>query len=243
MVLPGEVERSNDRRALVLLSYQRDGRHTTQISGQMKNHDEPLFSEGKWTQDPTELRHAERVRRVLLAYGLETAVDTPFILSVIDGHGLFHPPIPEPKQRSKDIRRAAKAAAKRLDRRILEIRAGQQVAVDDQERRLAEDWERLGRAALQIEEEKIRCGTYQTMRGGRIVPIGEHASRRPELELTHALLMIDYHLEHGKQWSPARRMSCLTDIVIVVQDLHEEATIVAARLTGPITGSEEERIT
>ena len=42
--------------------------------------------------------------------------------------------------------------------------------------------------------------------------------------------MIDYHLEHGKQWSPARRMSCLTDIVIVVQDLHEEATIVAARL-------------
>ena len=75
------------------------------------------------------------------------------------------------------------------------------------------------------------------------MPIGEHASRRPELELTHALLMIDYHLEHGKQWSPARRVSCLTDIVIVVQDLHEAATIVAARVTGTITEREEERIT
>lgn len=180
--------------------------------------------------DPTELRHAERVRRVLLAYGLDTAVDMPFILSVIDGHGLFHPPNPEPKQRSKDIRRAAKAAAKRFERRILQIRAGKQMAVDDRERRLAENWERLGPVALYMEEEKIRCGTYQTMRGGRIVPIGEHASRRPELELTHALLMIDYHLEHGKQWSHARRMSCLTGIVIVVQDLHEDVPIVAARV-------------
>src|SRR5437867_12136056 len=72
--------------------------------------------------------------------------------------------------------------------------------------------------------------TYQTMRGGRIAPVGASANRRPERELTHALLLIEYHLEHGKHWAQAQRMSCLTDIVIAVQDLLEEPIFVAARV-------------
>ena len=143
----------------------------------------------------TELRHAERVKQVVAAHGLTDVVDVLFILSVIDGHGLFHQPIPAPKQRSKDIRRAATAAATRLRRRIMGIRAGKMSAADERERRLAEEWPRLGPAALMMEEEKIRCATYQTMRGGRMVPVGEYANRRPEVELTHALLLIEYHLD------------------------------------------------
>jgi len=72
--------------------------------------------------------------------------------------------------------------------------------------------------------------TYQTMRGGRIVPVGAYANRRPEVELTHALLLIEHHLEHGKHWIHAQRILCLTDIVIAVQDLREETIFVAARV-------------
>jgi len=202
-----------------------------QISGQeSQDTTDPLLSEEKWVYAQTELRHAERVKRAIAACGLTDVVDVLFILSVIDGHGLFHQPIPAPKRRSKDIRRAATAAANRLRRRMMGIRAGKISAADDRERRLAEEWPRLGPAALKMEEEKIRCATYQTMRGGRIVPVGAYANRRPEVELTHALLLIEYHLEHGKHWAHAQRMSCLTDIVIAVQDLHEEIVFVAARI-------------
>jgi len=177
---------------------------------------------------PTELRHAERVKQAIAAHGLTDVVDVLFILSVIDGHGLFHQPIPAPKQRSKDIRRAATAAANRLRRRMMGIQAGTISAADERERRLAEEWPRLGPAALEMEKERIRCATYQTMRGGWMVPVGEYVNRRPEVELTHALLLIEYHLEHGKHWAHAQRMSCLTDIVVAVQDLHEEIVFVAA---------------
>ncbi|OQW36148.1 MAG: hypothetical protein A4E19_00360 [Nitrospira sp. SG-bin1] len=149
----------------------------------------------------TELRQAERIKQAIGARGLTDVVDVLFILSVIDGHGLFHPPTPAPKQRSKDIRRKAKATANRLRRRIQEIRAGTRAATDERERRLAQEWPRLGQAALHLEEEKIRCAEYQTMRGGRIVPGGKYANRRPAKELTHALSLIDYHLEHGKHWA------------------------------------------
>jgi hypothetical protein len=176
------------------------------------------------------LRYAERVKQAIAVRGLTDVVDVLFILSVMDGHGLFHQPIPAPKQRSKDIRRAATAAANRLRRRMMGIRAGTLSPADARERRLAEEWPRLGQAALTMEEEKIRCATYQTMRGGRIVPVGASANRRPERELTHALLLIDCHLEHGKRWPTAKRMSCLTAIVIAVQDLREETSIVAARV-------------
>lgn len=191
---------------------------------------DPLLSEGKWTYAPTELRHAERVKQALAAYGLDDLVDVLFILSVIDGHGLFHQPIPAPKQISKDIRRAATAAANRLRRRMISIRSGRVSTANERERRLAEDWPRSGPAALKMEEENIRCATYQTMRGGRIVPVGEYANRRPEVELTHALLLIDCHLEHGKHWHRARRISCLTDIVIAIQEFREDVIIVAARV-------------
>ena len=63
-----------------------------------------------------------------------------------------------------------------------------------------------------------------------MVPVGEYANRRPEVELTHALLLIEYHLEHAKHWGKVQRMSCLTDIVIAVQDLREETSLVAARV-------------
>lgn len=202
-----------------------------QISGQESSDStDPLLSEGKWVYAPTELRHAKRVKQAIAAHGLTDVVDVLFILSVIDGHGLFLQPIPAPKQRSKDIRRAATAAANRLRRRMMGIRAGTISAADEREQRLAEEWPRLGKAALKMEEEKIRCATYQTMRGGRMVPVGGYANRRPEVELTHALLLIEYHLEHGKHWPHAQRMSCLTDIVIAVQDLHEEIVFVAARV-------------
>jgi hypothetical protein len=202
-----------------------------QISGQeSQDTTDPLLSEEKWVYAQTELRHAERVKQAIAARGLTDVVDVLFILSVIDGHGLFHQSIPAPNQRSKDIRRAATAAANRLRRRMMRIRAGTLSAADDRERRLAEEWPRLGEAALKMEKEKIRCSTYQTMRGGRIVPVGEYANRRPEVELTHALLLIEYHLEHGKRAPTAQRMSCLTDIVIAVQDLREDAIFVAARV-------------
>lgn len=201
-----------------------------QISGhESQDTTDPLLSEEKWVYAHTELRHAERVKQAIATRGL-TVVDVGFILSVVDGHGLFHQPIPTPKQRSKDIRRATTAAANRLRRRIMGIRAGKLSAADERERRLAEEWPRLGQAALKMEEEKIRCATYQTMRGGRMVPVGEYANRRPEVELTHALLLIEYHLEHTKHWAHAQRMSCLTDIVIAVQDLREETIFVAARV-------------
>ena len=170
------------------------------------------------------------MKQAIAVRGLTDVVDVLFILSVMDGHGLFHQPIPAPKQRSKDIRRAATAAANRLRRRMMRIRAGKIAAADARERRLAEEWPRLGQAALKMEEEKIRCATYQTMRGGRMVPVGASANRRPEVELTHALLLIEYHVEHAKHWAHAQRMSCLTAIVITVQDLREEASIVAARV-------------
>lgn len=60
--------------------------------------------------------------------------------------------------------------------------------------------------------------------------IGAYANRRPERELTHALLLIDCHLDHGKGWPKARRMACLTAIVIGIQDLKEAHIIVAARV-------------
>jgi len=202
-----------------------------QISGQeLQDTTDPLLSGERWVYAHTELRHAERVKQAIASRGLTDVVDVLFILSVIDGHGLFHQPIPAPKQRSKDIRRAATAAAHRLRRRMMGIRAGKISAADERERRLAEEWPRRGEAALKMEEEKIRCATYQTMRGGRMVPVGEYANRRPEVELTHALLLIEYHLEHGKHWVHAQRMSCLTDIVIAVQDLREEPSLVAARV-------------
>jgi len=192
-----------------------------------------LLSEDKWRYAPTELRHVERVKRVLVAYGLDGAVDSSFILAVIDGGGLFHQPIPAPKQLSKNIRRAAKAAANRLQRWIRRIWADQEEARDAREQRLADEWPRLGPAALHLEAEKIRCATYQTMRGGRIVPVGKYANRRPELELTHALLMIDYHLTYSLKhahWSRAQRIACLTSLVIAIQDLREDASFVAARV-------------
>ncbi|MCM3905671.1 MAG: hypothetical protein ND866_28595 [Pyrinomonadaceae bacterium] len=202
-----------------------------QISGHAKpDTTDPLLSEEKWVYAPTELRHAERVKRAIAARGLTDVVDVLFVLSVIDNHGLFHQPIPAPKQRSKDIRRAATAASNRLRRRMRGIRAGKISAADARERRLAEEWPRLGQAALKMEEEKIRCATYQTLRGGRIVPVGASANRRPERELTHALLLIDCHLDHGKDWPKARRIACLTAIVIGLQDLREDASIVAARV-------------
>ena len=82
---------------------------------------------------------------------------------------------------------------------------------------------------LTMEEENIRCATYQTMRRGRIVPLGPSANRRPERELTHALLLIDCHLDHGKGWPTATRISCLTALIVGLQDLQEDASIVAAR--------------
>ena len=192
-----------------------------------------LLSEDKWRYAPTELCHVERVKRVLVDYGLDGVVDRSFILAVIDGGGLFHQPIPAPKLLSKDIRRAAKAAANRLQRWIKRIRAGREVATDAREQRLADEWPRLGSAALKLEAEKIRCATYETLRGGRIVPVGTYANRRPEVELTHALLMIDYHLTNSLKHvhrSPAHRMACLTSLVIAIQDLREEASFVAARV-------------
>ena len=202
-----------------------------QISGRESQDTTDLFlSEEKCVYAHTELRHAERVKQAIVARGLTDVVDVLFILSVVDGHGLFHQPIPAPKQRSKDIRRAATAAANRLRRRMMGIRAGKISAADARERRLAEEWPRLGPAALKMEKEKIRCATYQTMRGGRMVPVGAYANRRHEVELTHALLLIEYHLEHGKHWAKPQRMSCLTDIVIAVQALREETSIVAARV-------------
>ena len=192
-----------------------------------------LLSEDKWKYASTDLRHVARVKQVLVAYGLDGVVDRSFILAVIDGHGLFHQPIPSPKQLSKDIRRAAKAAATRLQRRMRRIRAGQEEARDAREQRLAKEWPRLGPAALQLEAEKIQCATYQTMRGGRIVPVGTYANRRPEVELTHALLMIDYHLTNSLKHahrSRAQRMAFLTSLVIAIQDLREEASFVAARV-------------
>lgn len=68
------------------------------------------------------------------------------------------------------------------------------------------------------------------MRGERIVPVGPSANRRPEVELTQALLLINCHLEQGKRWPTAKRIASLTAIVIGVQDLQEEAIIVAARV-------------
>jgi len=202
-----------------------------QISGRESQDTTDLFlSEEKWVYAHTELRHAERVKQAVAARGLTDVVDVLFILSVIDGHGLFHQPIPAQKQPRKDIRRAATAAANRLRRRMMGIRAGKISAADARERRLAEEWPRLGEAALKMEEEKIRCATYQTMRGGRMVPVGAYANRRPEVELTHALLLIEYHLEHAKHWPKPQRMSCLTDIVIAVQDLRDETIFVAARV-------------
>jgi hypothetical protein len=206
-----------------------------QISGrESQDTTDLLLSEEKWVYAHTELRHAERVKEAVAARGLTDVVDVDvlFILSVLDGHGLFHQPIPAPKQPRKDIRRAATAAANRLRRRMMQIRAGTLSAADARERRLAEEWPRLGQAALTMEKEKIRCATYQTMRGGRMVPVGASANRRPEVELTHALLLINCHLEHGKGWPTAKRISCLTAIVIGVQDLHEDSLIVAARVRG-----------
>jgi hypothetical protein len=107
------------------------------------------------------------------------------------------------------------------------------VAKDAREQRLADEWPRLGPAALKLEAEKIRCATYQTMRGGRIVPVGTYPNRRPEVELTHALLMIDYHLTNSLKhahWSRAQRMAFLTSLVIAIQDRREEASFVAARV-------------
>jgi hypothetical protein len=192
----------------------------------------PLLSEDKWAYAPTELRHATRVKEALAASGVTdlTHEDLLVILSVLDGHGLFHAPIPVPKQPRKDLERAATAAANRLRRRIMGIRAGKIPASDAREQRLAEQWLRLGPAALKIEAEKIRCATYQTLRGGRIVPIGAYAHRRPEKELTHALLLIDCHLDHGKGWPKAQRMACLTAIVIGLQDFEDNPILVAARV-------------
>src|SRR5437879_4670661 len=86
-----------------------------QISGQESpDTTDPVLSAEKWVYASTELRHAERVKQAIAARGLTEVVDVLFILSVIDGHGLFHQPIPAPKQRSKEIRRAARAAANRL---------------------------------------------------------------------------------------------------------------------------------
>ena len=192
-----------------------------------------LLSEDKWLYASTELRLVARVKQVLVAYGLDGVVDRSFILAVIDGGGLFHQPIPAPKQLSKDMRRAAKAAVTRLQRWIKRIRAGRETATDAREQRLADEWPRLGPAALQLEAEKIQCATYQTMRGGRIVPVGTYANRRPEVELTHALLMIDYHLTNSLKHahrSRAQRMACLTSLVIAIQDLREEPSFVAARV-------------
>jgi hypothetical protein len=58
-----------------------------------------LLSEEKWRFAQTELRHAERVKQAIAARGLTDLVDVDilFILSVLDGHGLFHQPIPAPK--------------------------------------------------------------------------------------------------------------------------------------------------
>ncbi len=204
-----------------------------QISGQESpDTTDPLLSETKWEYAPTELRHAERVKQAIATRGLTDLEDQDvrFILSVLDGHGLFHQPIPAPKTLSKTITRVATAAVNRLRRRMSGIRAGRIAAADDRERRLADEWPRLGKAALKMEEEKIRCATYQTMRGGRIVPIGASANRRPESELTHALLLIDCHLDHGKGWPTAKRFSCLTTLVIGLQNLQEDASIVAARI-------------
>src|SRR4029079_16450903 len=108
---------------------------------------------------------------------------------------------------SKDIRRMATAAANRLRRRMRWICAGRLSAADARERRLAEEWPLLGPAALKRAEENIRCARFQTMRGGRMVSVGDYANRRPETELTHALLLIDYHLEHEKHWAKPQRMS------------------------------------
>lgn len=214
-----------------------------QITGQeLQDTTDPLLSEEKWVYAPTELRHAERVKQALAAHGLTDLVDVLFTLSVIDSHGLFHQQIPAPKQPSKDIRRAATAAVNRLRRRMMGIRAGKIAAVDERERRLAKEWSRLGPVALKMEEEKIRCAAYQTLRGGRIVAVGAYANRRPEKELTHALLLIEYHLEHGKHWAQAQRMSCLTDIVIAVQDLREEPIFVAARVRDRLRHAKKDEV-
>jgi len=205
---------------------------------QISGHDspdttDPLLSEQKWEYASTELAHAKRVKQALAAHGLTDLEDQDvrFILSVLDRHGLFHQPIPAPKALGKTIMRAAIAAANRLRRRMEGIRAGKIVAADERERRLAEEWPRLGQDALNMEKEKIRCASYQTMRGGRIVPIGAYANRRPERELTYALLMIDCHLDHGKGWPAATRISCLTALVLGLLDLQQEdASIVEARV-------------
>lgn len=199
-----------------------------EISGQAST--DPLLSDEKWVFAATELRHATRVKEAIAKHGLTELVDVSFILSVLDGHGLFHQPIPAPKQHSKDIRRKAKAAANRLKQRIRKILSRCLEPANARERRLAEEWPRLGQTALYVEEEKIRCATYQTMRGGRIVPVGDYENRRPEAELTHALLLIEYHFEQTKPWSHAQRMACLTDIVSAVQDLRDEIVLVAARV-------------
>src|SRR5713101_1803886 len=138
------------------------GARSMQITGEeSQDTTDPLLSEEKWRYAQTELRHAERVKQAIAARRFTDLVDIDvlFILSVLDGGGLFNQPIPAPKTLSKNIRRAAMVAANRLRQRMKGIRAGKISAADERERRLAEEWPRLGPAALRMEEEKIRCAT------------------------------------------------------------------------------------
>src|SRR4029079_106746 len=87
---------SNIHEPACLLNYTNVRRPAMQITGQeLQDISDPLLSDEKWVYAPTELRHAERVKQALAVCGLTDLEnqDVLFILSVLDGHGLFHQPI------------------------------------------------------------------------------------------------------------------------------------------------------
>lgn len=71
-------------------------------------------------------------------------------------------------------------------------------------------------AATEFERQDILSEIYQTVRGGRVIQVGGYKKRRPEVELTYGIRLIDYHFKKALMMRTNSRVRCIAKVFIAV---------------------------
>jgi len=70
-------------------------------------------------------------------------------------------------------------------------------------------------------QQEVLSELYQTVRGGRAIPVGVYARRRPEIELTRAIQLLDYDFEKALKMSASWRWRCIAEILAIVKGVDD----------------------
>lgn len=152
------------------------------------------------------------VRDALNGFGLLGELE--FFLTVLEDCGIFWPVLLPPKTTAREVSREARAA---VSGRETAAWVGEMLPRVPQP--LTRGW--IG---------WIESLTYQTIRGPRIIPIGPHKRRRSEPEVTHAIQLMDRHLQERWNWKAKARLECIVGVLSAAQGVPVRPAAVRMRL-------------